>query len=929
MTVHDTVVICATSRLAQTLKLQTALRQGQAGEGACAALHALTVGQWLNEWVEQASLRGLCSGHPCQRVVLDTYQERLLWERVIGLDLGHHADTLFDVASLARSAMEAHALAVTWNVATDASELSEESQRFVQWRQLFYRECDARGWIDAARWQQSAIDAFPQWAAQLRLPSRVVFSGFTRLNPQETRLRQQLIDLQLVCDDGVPGSQPVRAAKMVEPTSYAYPDMAAEALAAALWAQARLQEFPQGQYAIVVPDLADARRLLQDTLENVLMPEAVYPGQSETPRPFNISLGLSLARFPLVDTALQLLRWMASAHRVEQSAISALLRNPYWSDATVEGATRALIDAELRKRVSPAAPLRRFVEHMQRQLATDDTPDLPVTAYRVVTHGRRALAWSALAVGLQRPSDWARQLPTLLHETGWLYERKLSSHEYQTREAFLECIDALPRLDALLGEVSLAEVTTHLRRLCLERTFQPKTEGRPRLQVLGLLETSGLQFDGLWIMGMQDSVWPPPARPNPLLPAEAQRRVGAPNASASIQLAFAQQLHAMLLAAAPEVVFSWSRMAGAAELNPSPLIPPTPAKHHLSAPVSPHWTHLAAQQGPVQLAAPIDDHIAPPVSAHEQVRGGTWLLRAQAICPAWAYFQYRLGAVRLEEPVEGLDARQRGNFLHDSLEYFWTRVQTSDGLRSMSPDARQRLVADAVACVLDAHDADPRHEPLKPRLRALEQERLQRLIEGWLQVELERQHHYTVIANEREVHVDIQGIRFRMFIDRIDQLDDGSLLVIDYKTGATIDTDNWATRRLTEPQLPIYAAIQPPPEGPVVGVVFAKVLMKDPAWAGLAWHDGLLPKVTGLDSKAGRKLFSQTQFPDWGSVLQHWRQCVHDVAQDIKAGEAGVRFDRADDLRWCDVKPLLRLDERQAQWQALQATFHESGEAAA
>jgi exodeoxyribonuclease-5 len=56
---------------------------------------------------------------------------------------------------------------------------------------------------------------------------------------------------------------------------------------------------------------------------------------------------------------------------------------------------------------------------------------------------------------------------------------------------------------------------------------------------------------------------------------------------------------------------------------------------------------------------------------------------------------------------------------------------------------------------------------------------------------------------------------------------------------------------------------------------------------------------------------------------------VHDVAQDIKAGEAGVRFDRADDLRWCDVKPLLRLDERQAQWQALQATFHESGEAAA
>ena len=321
--------------------------------------------------------------------------------------------------------------------------------------------------------------------------------------------------------------------------------------------------------------------------------------------------------------------------------------------------------------------------------------------------------------------------------------------------------------------------------------------------------------------------------------------------------------------------------------------------------------------------------MAPAVSDAERVRGGTWLLRAQAICPAWAYFQYRLGAVRLEEPVEGLDARKRGTFLHDSLEFFWKQVQTSDALRSMAPQAQSAKVVEAVLHVLTAHDEDPRNEPLKPRLRALEQERLHRLIGGWLHAELQRNHDFTVIACEREVNVGIQGIRFRMFVDRIDQLEDGSLLVIDYKTGANIDTRNWATERLTEPQLPIYASIQPPSEGAVNGVVFAKVLMKDPTWVGLARQDKLLTKVTGLESKAGRKLFPEAQFPDWNSVLQHWKRCVHGVAQEIKAGEAGVRFDRAEDLRWCDVKPLLRLDERQAQLQAQQAIASGPREAAA
>jgi exodeoxyribonuclease-5 len=157
-----------------------------------------------------------------------------------------------------------------------------------------------------------------------------------------------------------------------------------------------------------------------------------------------------------------------------------------------------------------------------------------------------------------------------------------------------------------------------------------------------------------------------------------------------------------------------------------------------------------------------------------------------------------------------------------------------------------------------------------------------------------------------------------MKIDRIDQLEDGRLLVIDYKTGATIDTKNWASERITEPQLPIYAAIAKTDEGPVAGVVFAKVLMKDPAWTGLAEHDRMLPKLTGLDSKAGRKLFAEADFPDWPSVLAHWSERIYAITKEIKAGDAGVRFINEKDLQYCDVRPILRLSERQTQLRTAQ-----------
>lgn len=914
----DTLVVCATSRLAQDLQQRHARAMVQAGKVQWTPLQALTFDQWLDHLLTEISLQGLCDAPSLLAIPMDSTQERLLWEGVIRDDLEERCEFLFDVAALAKTAMEAHQLSVVWGVRALAHQLTEESRRFAAWQGRFLVECQKRSWIDKHSLQQALLDALPACFDGLVWPQRVAFAGHTRLNPAERRLQSLLQSRGIELVDWPAAPEPrAQAAAPAAGTavkSVSYPDANAEALAAAMWVQDRWRANPQARLAIVVPDLSLSRHLLEDTLDDVLMPTAISTSQSEAARPYNISLGMPLSHKPLVHVALTLLQCLADAEKLSQATVSSLLRSPYWSDAQHESAARALLEGAMRERLPPSASFEHVRQDLKRQATASNGHHRQAPK---LLHHLEQLAQALPGLQAARlPSRWAKELPSVLQRGGWLFQRKLSSHEFQAKEALLDTVAQLARLDDCLGSVSYAVIVSQLRRSCADRMFQVQTEGQPRLQVLGVLESSGLTFDGVWVMGMVDTAWPPAARPNALLPSEVQRLAQSPNAGAAVQLEFAQALQAHWVHCTPELIFSWPRQQGDAQLSPSPLIPATADQDHLPCPSSPHWSFQAASSGEACLAPALDDSVAPPVAASERVRGGTWMLRAQAICPAWAFYQYRLGAQRLEQPTEGLDARKRGTFLHDALELFWKDVKTSKQLNALKPSECEYRVGLAVDQVLKAYNEDQGNTALKPRFAALERARLVRLIAGWLELERARTHDFEVMHTEKECELAIEGLPVKMYIDRIDQLADGSTLVIDYKTGAKVDTKNWSADRLTEPQLPIYASIARPDAGPVHGVVFAKVLMNGPGWAGLSKHDELLPKLKGLDSTSVRKQFPKDRFAHWDSVLEHWNQRIRAVALEVKEGQAGVRFADIKALDYCDVRALLRLTERQAQLEA-------------
>ncbi|MDP2795083.1 MAG: PD-(D/E)XK nuclease family protein [Sulfurisoma sp.] len=892
------VILCATHRLTRELRLAHGRAQAAAGQVRWAALETATVSQWCGAVLREALLSGALPVGAAPRLVLSPMQERVLWERVIADDGAADEQTdFYDRAGLAGAAAEANALTEAWRLQLGADAAgSAETVRFIAWREAFRRRCAEHGWLEPVRGLDWQVEALARGAG--RMPATVVFAGFDRLPPQEARLARVLaergarvVDLRLEAE--APG----------QAQAVALPDRAAECRAAAAWAAQRLNEQPDSRIGIVVPELAALRETLNDALDECLQPSALNPAQADAPRRHAFAVGVPLVREPLVQVALERVTFAANPGRTEQARLGELLRGAFWS-SEMETDARHRIEALMREKLAPEITLERLLR-LARRAALDEVG--AIAAPRLIADLERLAGWRSGNGGRQAPSIWAERYAELLAAVGWPGERATTAREIEAHAAFNEMLDGLGTLDAVLGKVGAGDTANRLRKLCAERMFQPEPAGQAQVSVMGPLEPAAAPFDALWVMGMNEHLWPPAARPNPLLPADLQRRAGMPDASAEVQVALARAVHERLLHGATEVVFSFAQADSGRELRPSPLLAGIArAEPRVMAPGL-----VAAQAGAAMEK--LFDAKAPEVAAGEKVRGGTGLLRAQAVCPAWAFYQCRLGARALAEPVEGLDAAGRGTLLHAVLEAFW-KDRGSAELAAMNAAARAAAIGFAVGAGLVAFDAQ-REDPLPARFVELERERLARLVAQWLDLEAKRTVPFSVVARELELTVEIEGIAVRLVIDRIDALDDGRLLIIDYKTGSKVSAESWGAERVTELQLPIYAAhAGEAAGGEVVGVALAKVRLDECGFAGIAAEGGLLPKVAGIGEDAARKVFPDVA--SWPELLAAWKENIDIIAREVGEGVAAVCFEDARDLEYCEVLPLLRLAERKTQMES-------------
>jgi ATP-dependent helicase/nuclease subunit B len=559
-----------------------------------------------------------------------------------------------------------------------------------------------------------------------------------------------------------------------------------EALSVALVLRETL-EHPGKTAALVTPDRALARRVAAELAR------------------WNIAIDDS-AGVPLAATEagrLARLAADAAAKRLAPLSLVALLRHPLAQIATaaeIDALERAVLrgprPAEGADGLARAiAELRVSKLHKRDARAKLGEADWQMAADLAARIGRALKPLLALADSGPRPFD---ELVTAHEKVLAEIGPDLAASTADDAEALAKAFILLAKASRDAPAVSLADYADMLPGLLTEQV-RPPFDPHTRVRILGPLEARLLAVDRIVLAGLNEGSWPPNVHSDAWLNRPMRRalqKLDLPERR--IGLAAHDFVQSM---GTGEVVLTRARRDSGAETVQSRFL------HRLSALVPEAAWDAVKERGDRYLAlvrefehppaaTPIErPQPTPPLAArpsHLSVSEIEDLVRD----PYTIYARHVLELTPLE-PIEAEPgARERGTLLHDALARF---VETYPD--KLPPDALAALLAIGrrTFAALDGF----------PGIHAVWWPRFERVAEWFIGKEAERREGVNRIRVETGGRITI-GLANRSFTlsaraDRIDLMTDGSVAVLDYKTGEPPGVIEALVG--LAPQLPLEAAI--------------------------------------------------------------------------------------------------------------------------
>lgn len=493
----------------------------------------------------------------------------------------------------------------------------------------------------------------------------------------------------------------------------------------------------------------------------------------------------------------------------------------------------------------------------------------------------------------QSLTQWAKTFNELLTHLGWPGERILNSEEYQIVQAWLNLLADMQQLDIIAGELTINDALHCLTLMAHQTVFQAKSPEAP-VQVLGLLEAAGLPFDALWLTGLDHQTWPAAPKPNPFIPKRLQREKNMPHATSERELLYCQYLMNQFLQKSPLVYFSYAKIKEDSERELSGLI-----KSYDTMTID--ELRLAPLHRPVFTRTETElchDIKAPPVT-DLKLNGGVTIIKLQAQCPFKAFAECRLDAKPLPEPEPGLSAKERGILLHSALESFWQKTQSHQSLITLSESELKAQIDEAIIL---AFNSTKLPYAKTSHYMQLEKQRLHTLLTEWLALEKQRPP-FHVLTHEKSVSLPLAALTIAARIDRIDTLDNGDKIIIDYKTGKQHKPAGWFHERPDDPQLPLYTLVDPTQ---TKALTFAKLIAGQCEFSGVSDTNIDIKGIYALD-----KLRQENKQATWDDQLAAWQSQFIALASQYANGDARVEPKHPQQsCEHCELPSFCRINEQ-------------------
>lgn len=319
-----------------------------------------------------------------------------------------------------------------------------------------------------------------------------------------------------------------------------------------------------------------------------------------------------------------------------------------------------------------------------------------------------------------------------------------------------------------LSVISVADPTSIpaiLAELLAGAVVRPPYGGHPRVAIYGLLEARMQQADIVICAGLNETTWPQIAQPDPWLAPAIRRQLGLATLDRNIGLS-AHDLATAL--GAKQVLLTRAKRDRSG---------PTVASRFLLRIKALLGAQLQIENEMPQYAQALDEPkekqkyaVRPqPLPSPEQRRVKLSITDFDGLkSDPYSFYAKRILRFKVMDPVDSEPSHAwRGTLVHDILQHWFQQDDC----------ASEKLIARAEALLADG--------TLDPLLRTLWQPRIADGLR-WVAHETQRMRDEDgrrLLIAEEKGDTELLGVPISGRADRIDALADGSLVIIDYKTG--------------------------------------------------------------------------------------------------------------------------------------------------
>lgn len=348
-----------------------------------------------------------------------------------------------------------------------------------------------------------------------------------------------------------------------------------------------------------------------------------------------------------------------------------------------------------------------------------------------------------------------------------------------------------------------------LQTLMAQKTVRDVTGIGSRVLILGTLEARLQDADVAILAGLNEGTWPAPSQSDPWLSRPMRLSLGLPDPERKIGLS----AHDFCLGfSSPTVYLTRSLKVDGAPTIPSrwwQRLETILAANHITLPQTAPWLtwcqQLDAPEEKIKLSPPMP---CPPMAVRPRVYTVTDISTLMRD-PYAIYAKYVLKLRPLLPLDQNLSAKERGQLIHEALDLFYQRHGTYD-----AQDALERLYD----CGREVF-APVMNQPLVMTFWWTRFERIaQWLIHQWQQEAHQITKTSTEIAGHLDIFLSSGKVTIKAVADRMDVLTDGSLRILDYKTGQPPTLV--AVKKGLAPQLALEALIFQTPATPVTQLAY-------------------------------------------------------------------------------------------------------------